>query len=260
MFEYLNYEELKKIKANTFSKVQEDFKIEQFVNTFLKIVDVIDFTSIKEMNVKQKNILDLTTDSFFIIKEIIDNVILKNVYSTNFGMRNLLERVITIKFLNSKDYYTNEVFYDYGRIKLINISLDNGIEKFEKKYNVKFKRLKDNQWIDIVNKYNKWNNNSGFASIKSQTIEDGKETNNINRLYKYYCNFCHISHGAMMLNYSIFLDEKEHYIQKMKNNVVRHLAIILREMILENYYIKIINLDNKYIKILFEELQKLRKF
>lgn len=63
-----------------------------------------------------------------------------------------------------------------------------------------------------------------------------------------------------MLNYSIFLDEKEHYIQKMKNNVVRHLAIILREMILENYYIKIINLDNKYIKILFEELQKLRKF
>lgn len=98
MFEYLNYEELKKIKANTFSKVQEDFKIEQFVNTFLKIVDVIDFTSIKEMNVKQKNILDLTTDSFFIIKEIIDNVILKNVYSTNFGMRNLLERVITIKF------------------------------------------------------------------------------------------------------------------------------------------------------------------
>ena len=260
MFEYLNYDELKKIKANAFIKVQEDSKVEQFVNTFLKIVDVIDFTSIEEINVKQKNILDLTVDSFFIIKEIIDNVMLENVYSIYFGMRNLLERMTTIKFLNSKDYYTNEVFYDYGRIRLINISLDKGIEKFERKYNIKIKQLKDDQWIEIVNKHNGWNKNNGFASIKLQTIEEGRETNNINRLYKFYCNFCHISQGAMMLNYSIFLDEKEHYIKKMRNNVIRHLAIILREMILENYYIKIINLDNEYIKVLYEELKKLKRF
>lgn len=46
----------------------------------------------------------------------------------------------------------------------------------------------------------------------------------------------------------------------MRNNVIRHLAIILREMILENYYIKIINLDNEYIKVLYEELKKLKRF
>jgi hypothetical protein len=256
MFDFINYREFLEYEINKY-KENSNKDIKKLCDIFLKCINDIEFKDYDNLKDYEKNIVDLEINAFFIIKEIIDNIILKNIGTVYSNCRSLLENVYIIKFLKMSDKYTNEVFYDYGKIKFIVLNDFNEIEKFEQKYDIKIKENQSNQWIEIVNKHNNYKNKKGFASILKQVNDANKGNKEYENIYRAFCNFIHITEDGFLFKAYIYNDTSNEY-KIYFEQIIKFTLYQLRNLIFES--LDVLDKNSEGNKNLYKIVKEIEEF
>ena len=251
MFDFKEYKDFLEKEKNFFN--EENKKLISFAQVYIEVVNNIEFKDYDDASIKEKNIINLEINAFLMIKEILDNIFLKNISLAYSGCRNIIECFTYLRFLKMNDYYTNRVFYRYGETRFVIIPDEKEINKFENEFETTIKAKQDSQWIKIVNKHNKYNEKDGFASILDQVYKKDEE---YCILYKVFCKFVHISQDSFIFKYKVYLNN-ENEVDVFINCAIEYLIIQFRYFILES--VDVLDKKSENNKKLYDLLKKIEE-
>ena len=205
MIDYNDYKDFKQIITNNIDDQDENVKIA--VEIFATARNLFKYKEkyLSDRTNKIDNVMQLSIYNLFLVNELLSNIAINNYISCFSLIRIIIENINILYFLKNSNDEINNIYYDYNKLRFINIWDDQKIKEYEDKYSLKINKNKDKQWIEQAFKQK----NKGYNYIKKCNKNKGFDF--FDGWYKSNCNFIHSSISASQLNTSLFLDDQKKY-------------------------------------------------